>query len=407
MTDAADAVARVHHEEWGRIVATLIRITGDWELAEDCAQDAMAKALERWPRDGVPSHPGAWLTTVAKNRAMDRLRRAAAEATKVREVAIMNELNEWDPETPDIEDDRLRLIFTCCHPALSLEARVALTLRTVAGLTTEEIARAFLVPTPTMAQRLVRAQAKISRAGIPYRVPPPHLLGERLGGALVVVYLLFNEGYASSSGDAHVRPPLAEEAIRIGRLLHGLMPDEPEIVALLALMLLQHSRRDARVDDSGGILSLEEQDRSRWDAAAIAEATILLDIMSTGSPGQYRLQAEIARCNAVAVDAASTDFEQIVRFYDELLRLNPSPVIELNRAVAVGFAEGPAVGLKALATLDLPGYYLLPAARADMHRRLGEVDDAAARYREALALARTRPEREYLERRLAEVLGSF
>lgn len=406
MTDVAAAVTRAHREEWGRIVATLVRITGDWALAEDCAQDAVTKALECWPRDGVPARPGAWLTTVAKNRAIDRIRRAASEAEKLREVAIMDQLVGWEPDAPEIEDDRLRLLFTCCHPALALEARVALTLRTVAGLTTEEIARAFLVPTPTLAQRLVRAQAKIRRAGIPYRVPPAHLLGERLGGVLAVVYLLFNEGYTASAGDALVRADLADEAIRIARLLVRLLPDEPEPVALLALLLLQHSRHAARVDDHGHLLSLEEQDRSRWDAAAVAEALALLD-RSPPTVGTYRLQAEIAACHASAPDAGSTDFGHIVELYDALLVVNPSPVVELNRAVAVGLSRsaggGPVAGLALLAALDLPGYHLLPAAQAELHRRLGEWEPAASRYSEAVALARTAPEREFLERRLAEV----
>jgi len=403
VTDTAAAVARAHREEWGRIVATLIRITGDWALAEDCAQDAITRALERWPRDGVPANPGAWLTTVAKNRAVDRLRRAASEATKLREVGIMNELERWSPEAPsEIQDDRLRLIFTCCHPALALDARVALTLRTVAGLTTEEIARAFLVPTATLAQRLVRAQAKIRKAGIPYRVPPAELLGERLGGVLAVVYLLFNEGYSASSGDTLVRVDLAEEAIRIGRVLVGLLPGQPEATGLLALMLLQHSRREARVDAGGRLLSLEEQDRSLWDAAAIAEAAALL-ASARGVPGRYRLQAQIAAHHATAPGAEHTDFAAIVRHYDELLRIAPSPVIELNRAIAVGLGSGPAAGLELLERLDLPGYSLLPAARADLHRRLGALDAAAVHYAEALALVRTAPEREYIERRLAEV----
>lgn len=407
MSDPAAAVARVHREEWGRIVASLIRITGDWSLSEDCAQDAMTRALERWPRDGVPANPGAWLTTVAKHRAMDRLRRAASEANKLREVGIMNErllgeLDGWDTEAPDIADDRLRLVFTCCHPALALDARVALTLRTVAGLTTEEIARAFLVPTPTLAQRLVRAQAKIRRAGIPYRVPPSHLLGERLGGVLAVVYLLFNEGYSASTGDALVRVDLAEEAIRVARLLVALMPEEPEVLALLALLLLQHSRHAARTDAEGHLLSLEEQDRSLWDASAVAEATTLLGARRSPA-GPYRLQAEIAACHATAPDAARTDFDRVVRLYDELALLDPSPVVALNRAVAVGLARGPAAGLDLLATLDLPGYHLLPAAQADLHRRLGQWEEAASHYEAAAALARTAPEREYLERRLAEV----
>ncbi len=394
----------MHREEWGRIVATLIRVTGDWSLAEDCTADAFESALTRWPVDGVPRNPGAWLTTVAKNRAIDKLRRSSTEASKLRDVAIMTELDELPAD--DITDDRLRLIFTCCHPALTMEARVALTLRTVAGLTTGEIARAFLVPEPTLAQRLVRAQAKIANAGIPYRVPEGHLLGERLPGVLAVLYLLFSEGYAASSGDTLVRVDLADEAIRVARVLVALMPDEPEAAGLLALMLLQHSRRLARVDASGDLVSLEEQDRSLWHAPSIDDGTgILTAALRRGRIGPYQLQAVIAATHAEAATFAETNWADIVQAYDDLVRLDPSPVIALNRAIAWGALTGPAAGLDAVNAVAarLPGYYLVPAARADFLRRLGRADDAAAAYAEALKFVRSEPERRYLQRRLAEV----
>ena len=401
--DVEAAVARAHREEWGRIVATLIRVTGDWSLAEDCAQDAFERALARWGSDGIPSNPGAWLTTVAKNRAVDRIRRSANEATKLREVGIMAELEE---EQHELDDDRLRLIFTCCHPALTLESRVALTLRTVAGLTTTEIARAFLVPEATMAQRLVRAKAKIRNAGIPYRVPPGHLLGERLPGVLAVLYLLFTEGYSASSGDRLVREPLAEEAIRVARLLLALMPDEPEVGGLLALMVLQHARRAARTDAAGDPVSIEDQDRGLWDHAAIADGvTILRASLRRHRVDRYQLQAVIAAEHATAASWGDTDFRALVRAYDDLARLDPSPVIAFNRAIAWGMAEGPAVGLERLELVapHLEGYYLLPAARADFLRRLGRREAAAQQYELALGLAPSEPETRFLERRLAEV----
>ena len=403
-----DAVAAAFHDEWGRVVATLIRITGDWDLAEECAADAFTMALRRWERDGIPSKPGAWLTTAARNRAIDLLRREKVGTAKLREVAVM-ELRDTPEPTPDdpsgVPDDRLRLMFTCCHPALSLEARVALTLRTLAGLTTAEIARAFLASEPTMAKRLVRAKQKIQNAGIPYRVPPAHLLPERVPGVLGVLYLLFNEGYSASAGADLIRVGLSSEAIRLGRVLVELMPDEPEAAGLLALMLLQDSRRAARVDASGNLITLEEQDRKLWDAAAIAEGTALLDrALRRGRPGPYQLQSAIAACHASAATAPETDWAQIALLYGELLKFLPTPVVELNRAVAVSMSQGPEAGLDLIASLEasgkLTGYHLLPATRADLLRRLGRHDEAAAAYTEALELATTDSERRYLAHRL-------
>jgi RNA polymerase sigma-70 factor, ECF subfamily len=411
--DISAAIAEAFRQEWGRIVATLIGMTGNWDLAEECAQDAFAQALKTWAAQGVPRRPGAWLTTVARNRALDRLRRGAAEAVKLREAAALSPADDpgWDPgDDSGIRDDRLRLMFTCCHPALPLEARVALTLRTLAGLTTAEIARAFLVPEATMAKRLVRAKHKIHNAGIPYRVPPAHLLPERTSGMLAVLYLLFNEGYTASAGADLVRGSLCAEAIRLARALVQLMPDEPEAVGLLALMLLHDARRETRVDDAGDLVRLEDQDRSRWNRQEIDEGVGLLEAaLRRGRPGSYELQAAIAACHATAGQAAATDWAQIARLYGMLAELAPSPVIELNRAVAVAMADGPAAGLELVADLEasgaLRGYHLLPATRADLLRRLGRAAEAAASYREALELAATDAERRYLAGRLAETAG--
>ncbi|MGI5155916.1 RNA polymerase sigma factor [Microbispora sp. CA-102843] len=401
------AVDLAFREEWGQVVATLIRWTGDWDLAEECAQDAFALALRTWRRDGVPRRPGAWLTTAARNRAVDRLRREATGAAKLREVAgVLRTLDGDAGDEPGVPDDRLRLIFTCCHPALALEARVALTLRTLAGLTTTEIAHAFLVGEQTMAKRLTRAKQKIRHAGIPYRVPPAHLLPERLPAVLAVLYLLFNEGYSATAGADLVRHDLASEALRLARVLVRLMPDEPEAAGLLALMLLHHARRAARLDEAGDLVVLEDQDRGRWDAGQISEGVALLDgTLRRGRPGPYQVQAAIAACHATAARPQDTDWVQIAVLYARLVRLVPSPVVELNRAVAVGMADGPAAGLALVDALRetgaLAGYHLLPAARADLLRRLGRTAEAADAYREAAGLAATDAERRYLARRLA------
>jgi RNA polymerase sigma-70 factor, ECF subfamily len=388
-----DVVDEAFRTEWGRVVATLIRVTGDWDLAEECASDAFASALATWPRDGVPRRPGAWLTTTARNRALDRVRRDAAETNRLRRLApIVSE--DPAPTEPDVvPDDRLRLMFTCCHPALPLEAQVALTLRTLAGLTTPEIARAFLVPEATMAQRLVRAKRKIRNARIPYRVPPAELLPERTSGVLGVLYLLFNHGYS--------RAELSTEAIRLARVLVTLMPDEPEAGGLLALMLFHESRRATRVDADGDLVTLADQDRTRWDRAMIDEAVAVLDTaFDHARPGPYQLQAAVAGCHAIARDARSTDWQRIVDLYTLVARVSPSPVVELNRAVAVAEVDGPAAALALVDALDLPDYHLLPATRADLLRRLNRPTEAKAAYEEALALAPTEAERRFLTRRV-------
>ena len=411
----ADAVAVAYREEWGRVVATLIRVTGDWDLAEECAQDAFARAVERWPRDGVPRNPGAWLTTTARNVAVDRLRRAQSGRRKLEELAAIEERDmNAAPDDHSAEhesgigDDRLRLVFTCCHPALALDAQVALTLREMAGLTTAEVARAFLVAEPTIAQRLVRAKRKIRNAGIPYRVPPRAVLPERVAAVLAVVYLLFNEGYSASDGDDLVRGALCDEAIRLCRTIAALMPDEPEVLGLLALMMLHDSRRAARVDVHGDVVLLEDQDRTQWDHDAIDAGLAALDrALALRDPGPYQVQAAIAACHARAPVPEATDWPQIAGLYGELARMAPSPVVELNRAVAIAMADGPGAGLARLEPLAssgvLTGYYLLPAARADLLRRAGRFGEAAVAYDDALELVRTAPERRFLERRRAEV----
>jgi RNA polymerase sigma-70 factor (ECF subfamily) len=404
--DVEAAVADAFHAEWGRVVATLVRLTGDWDLAEECAQDAFTTALERWARDGIPRRPGAWLTTVARHRAVDRVRRARLGESKTREVAVMAAASE-DTIAPDedVPDDRLGLMFTCCHPALSFEAQVALTLRTLAGMTTPEIAHAFLVPEATMAQRLVRAKRKIRNAGIPFAVPPPHQLVERTAALLAVLYLLFNEGYSATSGTDLVRGGLTAEAIRLGRVLCTLMPDEPEALGLLALMLFHDARRAARIDADGDLVVLSEQDRALWDAAAIAEGRLRLDAATRlARPGPFQIQAAIAACHVR--DGQATDWAEVAGLYDQLYTLTPSAVIALNRAVAVSMSDGPEAGLALLDGIapdgELRAYHLLPAARADMLRRLGRRAEAAEAYRRAFDLAGTDAERRYLERRLLE-----
>jgi RNA polymerase sigma-70 factor (ECF subfamily) len=418
----AAALAEVYRSEWARIVATLIRRTGDWDVAEDAASGAFERAAQTWPRDGVPQNPGAWLTTTARNVALARLRRRGVEADKVREWIEMERFDgraDGPPDPADVvaaepewDDDRLRLVFTCAHPALPMESRVALTLRTVGGLDTAEIARAFLVPESTMGQRISRAKRKIRNAAIPYRVPTADVLPERLDGVLAVLYLIANEGYLASHGDSLQRLDLATEAIRLTRLVVALMPGADEARSLLAMLLLQHARSDARVDAAGDLVPLPEQDRSTWNAGEIAEGLTLLDGPAVDGPhagavGPYRLQAEIQAEHARARTADGTDWHAILAHYDALGMLADSPFIALNRAIARGMALGPRRALADLALLEasgrLDGYHLLPAAQADLLRRLGETDAAAAQYRDAIALAPTAPERRFLERRLAEL----
>lgn len=401
---------RLHREESGRILATLIRLLGDFDLAEEMLQEAYAVALARWPTEGMPTNPRSWLINTARHKAIDRLRREQRFERKAEELARTVETvahPESDLSEEMIADDRLRLIFTCCHPSLPLEARVALTLRTVCGITTEEISKAFLVPVSTMAQRLVRAKGKIREAGIPYRVPSPQELQDRLEGVLLVVYLIFNEGYLTSSGDALIRRELCAEAIRLGRVLCALLPKEPEARALLGLMLLHDSRRDARVSAEGELVLLEEQDRSLWHSEQIREGTELVESsLRAGAAGMYALQGAIAALHANARTAKDTDWPQIAALYGALLQVQPSPVIEVNRAVAVAMAHSLEEGLALLDELEeraeLEEFHLLHAARADLLRRLGRLAQAVEAYRRALALATNDIERRFLRRRLAE-----
>ncbi len=404
------AIEATFSEHRARILAALIGALRDFELAEDALQDAFVAAIEHWPREGTPTNPPGWLYTTARRKATDRLRRATVYSEKAREAAILAELEREEgagvnPDS-DIPDERLRLMFTCCHPALALEARVALTLRTIGGLTTGEIARAFLVPEATMAQRLVRAKRKIRSAGIPYIVPPREELGERLEGMLAVVYLVFNEGYSATAGESMVRRELCAEAIRLGRMLVELMPDDAEATALLALMLLQDSRSVARVGPDGRLVTLEEQDRSLWNAQAVSEGRALAAAaLRPGGAGPYQVQAAIAAVHAAAATAAATDWPKIVGLYSSLVDLGP--VVELNRAVAVAMAYGPAAGLAILDEpglgQELDGYHLFHVARADLCRRAGRNSEAASHYARALELVRNAAERAFLERRLAAV----
>ncbi len=409
-------IEQIYHEESGRILATLIRLLGDFDLAEEAMQEAFALAVEQWPKQGVPGNPRAWLVSTARNRAVDGLRRRISFEKKQDELqrliearSVLAAQDEVMIDGDPMSDDRLRLIFTCCHPALRVEAQVALTLRTLCGLTTEAIAKAFIAPVPTMAQRIVRAKQKIRDARIPYRVPPKEDLQERLTAVMLVVYLVFNEGYSAASGEALIRRDLCAEGIRLGRLLCELLPKESEVRGLLALMLLHDSRRDTRVTDNGEIVLLEEQDRSRWNQESIREGTALAESALGALPGPYSVQAAIAAVHANTAKAEDTDWRQIAALYEILQRLQPTPVVELNRAVAVAMADGPAAGLRLLDKLEakeeLNGYYLLPAARADFLRRLNRWADCAAAYRQALALVSNEAERRFLEKRLAEAEG--
>jgi len=410
--DVAAAVEEVYRSDWGRIVATLIRLVGDFDLAEESAQEAFAAAVDQWPVSGVPDLPRAWIVQTARHKAIDRIRHRTMSQEKLASYAasgLAGGVEEPQYDTGEIPDDRLRLIFTCCHPALAAEAQVALTLRTLCGLETDEIARAFLVPTATMAQRLVRAKRKIAAAGIPYRVPEMSEMPERLEAVLTVIYLVFNEGYAATRSGPLVRTDLCAEAIRLGRLARLLTTPQPpaEVTGLLALMLLQDARRDARLDPSGDLITLDEQDRSRWDRKQIAEALPLVEEAFRGGPGPYSVQAAIAALHCRAARSEETDWPQILRLYTLLEQLQPSPIVTLNRAVAVAMVDGPRAALAILDALtadgELDGYHLLDAARADLLRRAGSFAEAADSYTRALKVVTNDAERRYLERRLREV----
>jgi RNA polymerase sigma-70 factor (ECF subfamily) len=410
--DAARALTRAHHEEWARVVAGLARRFGDLDVAEEAAAEAFARAAERWPGDGVPPNPGGWITTTATRRAIDRIRRESRRSTRHQAAHMLHDDSPAEPTGP-VEDDRLRLFFTCCHPALSVEARVALTLRLLGGLTVGEISRAFLVPETTMARRITRAKAKIAAAHIPFRVPSAADVRDRLDDVLAVVYLVFNEGYLTGEGEDPVRVDLIDEAIRLGRLLRALLPDDGEVAGLLALMLLTDARRSARVSATGELVTLDEQDRGTWDRALIAEGDALvrerLEVVAAGGerPGRYQLLAAISKVHTDAPSARDTQWSHVVALYGALAALDPSPVVRLNRAVAVAEVEGPAVGLAEVDRLAevLDRYHAFHAARADLLRRLGRVDEARAAYDRAIGLTGNPAERAYLARRRDRLAG--
>ena len=403
----AAEIGRVFGAEYGHAIAVLVRVFGDIDVAEEADQDAFTAAVQRWPSSGLPPSPAGWIITTARNRAIDRLRKEASLQDRHAEAALLHARGERAEEGP-VRDDRLRLIFTCCHPALAASAQVALTLRLLGGLTTAEIARGFLVPEPTMAQRLVRAKGKIRDARIPYRVPAEAELPGRLRAVLAVVYLIFNEGYAASSGDRLIREDLCAEAIRLGRLLAELMPDEAEVMGLLALMLLAESRRAARATPGGGVVLLPGQDRGLWDRDLIAEGqAIVRQCLRRDQPGPYQIQAAINAVHTDAPAAAATDWRQILQLYDQLLSLAPSPAVALNRAAAVAEVDGPGAALALVDCLDLEGYYLFHAIRADLLRRLGRATEAALAYDKAIALTQNAAERDLLQRSRQSITGAF